>query len=220
MRPVTRGEKPEHADTYEEMREVLLKDWGEYCSYCELPIINRPDAEHILPKTKNPDERDNWDNLLLSCGVCNPRKGSKRPTPQTLDSFLWPSRDNTARAFKYDNIFPEVADGLTKEQQRMAARLRGLLVLGDTNDKRHKKRAEAFKLAKEFANDLRSSPDTVLARKAIRRLAEHSGFFSVWMEVFSDDIEMRKEIIAAFPGTAKDCFDAETKPVARPNGRV
>lgn len=220
MRPVSRRIKPDEADNSDKMREVLLDHWGEYCSYCEFPIEHLATVDHILPKKKNPAERHSWDNLHLSCGHCNPRKGPNFPTPATLHTYLWPSRDNTARAFKYTNVYPEVADGLTTIQQQMATRLHNLLVLGDPHDKRHKKRVDAFNLAKEYAHELRSAPDPALARKSILNLAKKCGFFSIWMEVFSHDVETRRQLIAAFPGTAQDCFDADTKPVQRPGGRL
>jgi hypothetical protein len=46
------------------------------------------------------------------------------------------------------------------------------------------------------------------------------GFFSIWMEVFKDDVDMRQRLIDAFPGTASDCFDAHCKAIARPGGKI
>ncbi len=220
MRPVTRKAQPKNATTYPQMRKILLGHWGKYCSYCELPITHKPDAEHILPQKINPQKRDDWDNLHLSCGYCNSRKGDTDPTPTTIDTYVWPTKDNTARAFKYVNVFPEVADGLTKEQRELAQRLYDLLKLDATGDVREQERGDVATIAIRWRTKLSTAKDPELVRDSVVEIARARGFFSIWMEVFSNDKEMRKQLIAAFPGTAKDCFNADAEPVPRPNGRV
>lgn len=43
-------------------------------------------------------------------------------------------------------------------------------------------------------------------KRAVIELALAHGHFSIWMSVFSEDVEMRKRFVNAFPGTATDCF--------------
>ncbi|HRI70045.1 MAG TPA: HNH endonuclease [Polyangium sp.] len=202
------------------MRDILLGHWGKYCSYCELPIVNQPGVDHVIPQGRFPEYRDLWENHHLSCSHCNSRKGAQLPTPDAVDDFLWPTRDNTALAFKYVNVFPEVADCLTNEQQEMARRLHNLLKLDATGDVREEERRQAYVTAIHWRSQLATAKDPKCLRDAVVDIARLSGFFSIWMEVFSNDKEMRKQLIAAFPGTAKDCFNADAEPVPRPNGRV
>jgi hypothetical protein len=221
MRPVTRGPAPPGATRYEEMRRTLLERLGCYCSYCEYPVGHVPHAEHVIPRGRFPEERDEWENLLVSCTYCNSHKGKKRPEPARVDDYLWPARDNTARAFTYANIVPELADDLTGPVRNKAAMLRGLVQLGLPGDERANERAAVFVLAQRYASQMGSAPDVAWFRQTIVDLALARGFFSVWMEVFAADVPMRRALIDAFAGTAQDCFDPATcVPVPRPGGRL
>jgi hypothetical protein len=66
-------------------------------------------------------------------------------------------------------------------------------------------------------------------RRQIVKAARAEGFFSIWMQVFDDDEQMRQMLIdgfsegntfIGFAGTARNCFDAKTRPVTPrpPNG--
>lgn len=221
MRPVSRGDAPPDAHTYEDMRRPLRDRLGKYCSYCEYPLKHVPHAEHVVPKDLYPDWRDRWDNLLLSCTYCNGHKGHERPSPGSVDEYLWPSRDNTALAFDYANIFPNVADGLTGAVRNKAAMLRGLVDLGLTTDDRATERSNVFIVAQHFFSRMSHTPDRELAEEAVIRLALATGFFSVWMEIFASLPSVRARLIEAFTGTARDCFDPDTcQPVPRPGGRM
>jgi uncharacterized protein (TIGR02646 family) len=200
MRPVTRGDAPPAAKTCDEMRPTLLGRLGCYCSYCEYPVSHVPHIEHIVPKERFKDWRHRWDNLIVSCTWCNSHKGSKLPVPGKLDDYLWPTRDNTARAFTYVNVIPEVANGLADELRHKAAHLRGLVQLGLPDDDRAKARAETFILAQKYFSQMSSAPDPALVREAIVELALAKGFFSVWMDVFATDPGMRRSLINSFKG--------------------
>lgn len=44
--------------------------------------------------------------------------------------------------------------------------------------------------------------------RTIEMLAKEAGFFSVWMTVFQDDIEVKEMLIHTFKGTRKEyCID-------------
>lgn len=220
MRPVTRGAPPDAA-TWEAMSPQLQQRLGRYCSYCEFPVRHTPHVEHIVPKERFPAWRDRWDNLVVACSHCNSRKGSARPTPDSVDAHLWPTRDNTALAFDYAHVFPRVAPALAPALQPMAARTRGLLRLAEPNDPRARERTEVYLLAQRYASKLATAPDPALLRDAIVDLAVARGFFSVWMHLFEGDAALRRRLIEAFPGTARDCYEPEsTAPVPRPGGRL
>jgi hypothetical protein len=53
------------------------------------------------------------------------------------------------------------------------------------------------------------------ARELVIEVAKSRGFFSVWMTVFENYPEVKKELIQLFPGTAICCFDSDGKPVNR-----
>ncbi len=221
MRPVKRGDAPPGATTYEKMRQPLRDALGEYCSYCEFPVAHAAHTQHAIPKDQFHEWRDRWDNLLISCQWCNSHKPKKIPAPETVDDYLWPTRDNTARAFSYANVIPEVSEALTGEVRNKAARLRGLVQLGHPSDKRAKKRAEAFSLARHYFSRLATSADPDFVRDSIVGMAKAMGFFSVFMEVCRTDPSLRRSLIKEFKGTAPDCYHPETTlPVQRPGGRL
>ena len=221
MRPVERGTAPDGAITYEEMGPTLRDRIGRYCSYCEFPVKHLPHTEHIVPKGAFPALRDRWDNLLIGCALCNSRKPKRLPRPQDLPEYLWPTTDNTARAFTYVNVIPEVLASLQGPLRIKAARLRGLAQLSVPDDDRAKERARVFAKAKYVRDGLAHQTSNVSLREAIVDLALAEGFFSVWMEVFAADLTMRLDLIAKFVGTAPNCFDpTTTRPTPRPGGQL
>ena len=59
------------------LKEAMLDMSHGKCSYCESRLeIESKDAtiDHFLPKSKNPDEVVNWENLFPSCLRCNRKK--------------------------------------------------------------------------------------------------------------------------------------------------
>jgi hypothetical protein len=217
--PVERGDAPVGPTTYEEMSPTLFDRLGKYCSYCEFPVVHVPHAEHIVPKKRFTAHRNLWTNLLVACSYCNAKKGHQRPPPEDVDAYLWPTRDNTSRAFEYPSGVPRVAAGVMEPARTMAAKLRGLVQLAVTSDARWKERAAVFAQAEGYRAKLTSAPDPTLLREALVDLAVAKGFFSVWMEVFAGDVPLRRALIKAFTGTASSCFSASTSPIERPGGR-
>jgi hypothetical protein len=203
------------------MRPTLLVRIGRYCSYCEYPIKHLPHAEHIIPKTRFREHRDRWENLIVSCSYCNGHKGDERPAPTDVERYLWPTRDNTARAFSYANVVPTIVDDLVDPVRAQAAMLRGLVDLGSASDERASERAQTYVCAQSWFARLAAALQPELLRQAIVEIAKERGFFSVWMEIFSTDTLMRRALIDAFAGTSPDCFDPlTTVPVPRPGGRL
>lgn len=240
MRPISRGANPEllDFDNYRDAFPELQSRLGPYCSYCERRISTQLAVEHIQPKGLAQYEhlKGRWDNFLLGCVNCN---GTKSAKDVVLAQIFLPDRDNTFYAFTYlkdGQVLPSPNLDATRRQIALdTLALTGLdkgpnEVLGE-NDKivaidRFDQRKEIWLMALDSKKDLQGSP-TLHMRRQIVRTAQGHGFFSIWMEVFADDQEMRRMLIAGFnfdgkfcgfPGTAQDCFDANTRPVSpRPN---
>lgn len=218
MRPVLRGDSP-RANDYGNYRDAfvdLTARIGMFCSYCERRIATQLAVEHIQPKGLAAYEhlRGSWENFLLGCVNCNSTKGNN---DVVLANVLLPDRDNTAAAYEYtmDGKIT-IRASLTPAQRMLAERtlaLTGLdrptvvdsnvrLVAGD----RVAQRMETWLIAQESKSDLQMNP-TEAFRRQIARTAIGHGHFSIWMSVFSDDVDVRKLLIAEFQGTATDCFD-------------
>jgi uncharacterized protein (TIGR02646 family) len=231
MRPIKRGRSPQKTDyiDYQHARPALVGRLGEYCSYCERMLAHMISVEHIQPKSlrKYRGLKGRWDNFLLSCVNCNSPKGSK---DVVLSRILLPDRDNTVRAFVYGadgTVRPNAA--LSRSLQRLAADTLTLFGLAagasaSANEAtvaidRPSQRREAWALAVRSHERLRMRPTAEL-RDQIIETAVRAGFFSIWMQVFYDDAVVRRRLIKAFPGTARDCFDRRTKPVRRPRNHL
>lgn len=235
MRPIERGKSPQAHDytKYRDASPELVSRLGMYCSYCERRMPAMLAVEHIQPKglPQYAGLIGRWDNFLLGCVNCN---GTKSDKDVLLDQVLLPDRDNTAAAFAYTadgKVAP--AHGLTAAQQQMAADTLALCGLDkgpsevkDANGQlvaidRYAQRIEAWAKALTSKRDLAESP-TAGMRRHIVKLAQAEGFFSIWMQVFDDDVQMRRMLIEGFvqdghffgfAGTARSCFDANTRPV-------
>lgn len=223
MRPVLRGESPRAVDfaDYRDAFPELVARLGMFCSYCERRIATQLAVEHIQPKGLPAYARLEgcWNNFLLGCVNCNSTKADK---DVVLADVALPDRDNTAAAYKYTmDGRVALSDRLTAAQQEIAARtleLTGLdkraSAVHDENGRlvaidRVAQRMEIWLIAQDSKDDLQANPNDVFRRQIARTAVGH-GFFSIWMTVFEDDPNVRKLLIDAFPGTAKDCFDPET----------
>jgi hypothetical protein len=232
MRPVTRGDVPKDANgvaikfaTYGKARDYLIGRIGDYCSYCEIALHSGIQVEHVQPKKWHEGLKTTWTNFLFACESCNKVKGQQ---DVILDEYYWPDKDNTARPFLYVlDRSPQVNTGLSADQQVAAIRTLKLTGIdrepGDQllreADVRWRKRREAWGVALRERQKLQQS-DTVYQRDSAVQVAIARGFWSVWMQVFHDDIDMRNRLNAAFQGTAEDCFDNTTQPCLRPGGQL
>lgn len=244
MRPIERGNSPQaHAFVnYRDAFPHLVSRLGAYCTYCERRIPTNLAVEHIQPKglPQYAALIGRWDNFVLGCVNCN---GTKTDKDVVLAHVLLPDRDNTAAAFAYTadgKVAP--AHGLTTAQQQLAADTLALCGLDkgpsevtDENGRivaidRYAQRMEAWAIALTSKVDLAETP-TMGMRRQIVKTAQSAGFFSIWMQVFDDDAQMRRMLIDGFRqdglfygfvGTAQSCFDASTRPVTPrpPNGLV
>lgn len=233
MRPVTRGAHPERDGQrvefakYGDALQPLLDRLGDYCSYCELPLKNAPNVEHVQPKSKVIALREAWSNLLLACNYCNPHKGDRAIH---IEDYFWPDLDNTLRMFEYrEGGLIGVGDALDDVHKRRALRTRDLFGLNrlpggkhssTAGDRRWMHRRQAWDLARRYCEKVLRGPNPEMRECAVD-VAVENGHFSIWMTVFADDPTTRRLLIEAFRGTASDCFDTLTVAlVARPNGAL
>lgn len=222
MRAVDKGEAPKKEyKKYQDAEPELEARIGAYCSFCEMSIKHVPEVEHREAKAAG-GELLKWENLLLSCKYCNTRKG-KRVQKGDKEKYLWPDEDDTFHAYLYDRDIPRLNEEYLARkgigEKEKADRLFRLLKLDNIpidlkdKDRRYRLRNEAREYAKKSKEGLKEM-HTRLQREAylevIKALALESGFFSVWMEIFKDDEEVKKILISSFKGTkAEFCKEYE-----------
>lgn len=224
MRPVRRGVSPLAQDfaDYQDAKPDLVARLGPFCSFCERPVLTQLAVEHIQPKglPQHAHLIGRWHNLLLACVNCNSTKKDKNVV---LADVLLPDRDNTWQAFRYlpDGSIEPSAQAMAAGLQAIAGHTLKLTGLDkaaintlDENGKRvaldrMSQRMEAWLAAEEAKRDLQNNPDNIALRSYVIKLAQKTGFFSIWMTVFADDNDMASKLIDAFPGTrASGCFGA------------
>lgn len=230
MRPVRRGPWPKQGRTritfgeYDEAREPLIQRIGAYCSYCEMPHPT-PAVEHILGKKAHPAMRLSWTNFLLTCWSCNSVKGSRATS---ISDYYWPDRDNTARVFEIERGGRIRLSGtLSTKQIKIASKTMELtgfhrdpssIPPATKHDRRWRQRLVAWRTA-EHCRVLYSQNSTTEMRTMVRLAAIATGFWSIWMTVFARIPEVRRDLVIAFPGTARDCF-RNGAPTRRKRGRI
>jgi uncharacterized protein (TIGR02646 family) len=210
----------------------LISRLGPFCSYCERRIPTNLAVEHIQPKSLHPSLEGSWENFLLACVNCNSTKGDK---PVDLAANLLPDRDNTAQAYHYTaNGKVQVSTSCDAAAAAMAQATLALVGLDkNTHDftdensrliatERVGQRRQAWSQANDCLEDLSAQPNNDTLRKRIASEAYQTGFFSVWMEVFRSDQDMRRRLLSWFEGTEESgCFDADTalvSPAPNPDG--
>ena len=221
MRPVDKGPSPDKIyHEYKDAKPELIRRLGAFCSYCEFPISHAPEIDHVEAKARG-GAMVEWGNLLLACKYCNSRKrdivgkGDK-------EKYIWPDEDDTFHVFSYAQGIPSLNDEYLKQKEpglrEKAKNLYDLLELGNNpdslknRDERFFRRDEAYNIAVESLADfekMQTAQDKENYLRQTIRLAISEGFFSVWMEVFKNHPEVRRELIKAFPGTKKQYFDED-----------
>ena len=233
MRPVRRQASPQSEDfaDYSDAKTELISRLGSgwingshlasYCSYCERVISTMLAVEHIEPKdgpNGKPELEGRWNNFLLACVNCNSAKGHQAVN---LAQLFFPDRDNTFHAFKYlpdGTVVPAthlsstdtmIADATLKltgldRAQRQTLDAHGRVIAEDRASQRMQVWGIAV-LARDYIN---MDPNNSALKESTVLNAVLSGFFSIWMEVFSGNSYMRNRFVDAFSGTRPSgCFD-------------
>jgi uncharacterized protein (TIGR02646 family) len=242
MRPVERGPvpisangQPKKVTDYKDWRADLIDRLGNYCCYCNMPLYDSPQVEHVAPKSLVTSRKLDWDNMLLACGACN---SIKNDNPCSPASHFIPDTHNTHLAFAYvtrphqklaNNTAGIVishanltAVQLPKAQNTIA--LCGLDRVEQTpmqqrraSDLRWRYRFEAMVLASRYRSEWDTLPAayTSLFTNCLRDIVHYVGFFSIWFAAFHNVPPIKQMLIQAFPGTAS-CFPTPNfDPVAR-----
>jgi len=233
VRPILRGISPQAVDfaPYTDAQKFLISRLGPYCSYCERRVATNLAVEHLQPKGNALYSHliGCWQNFLLACVNCNSTKGEK---DVIYSDLFMPDRDNTFSAFSYPpdgTVVPSSSCNTAKllAQAKATLALTGLdkksNIAKDENGEevyldRVAQRKEAWYVALDSKKDIDGAPGVVSVRNAVVKVALGYGFFSIWMEVFSSDPDMRKRLIDAFDGTrGSSCFDLTTSQIISPS---
>lgn len=218
----------EDYNPYQSAKPVLIANLGKYCSYCECGYYYARDlaVEHVQPKGIDQYKplQVKWTNFLLSCDTCN-GADNKDTKDVVLDKVHLPHRNNTFLSLTYMKggvvmVNPELT-GVSHQHAENLWRLVGFnktpkqVCPGDT---RWMKRLEDWNTAEEYLMLYLSGE---IPLKAVVDIAKIRGGWSIWFTVFKGVDVVRKALIEQFPGTAKDCFDANNlyEPVPRNVGQ-
>lgn len=186
-----------------EAKSMLTCNLGSYCSYCEVFIIDRQ-LEHIQPKSHYSALEYKWSNFLLACGLCNRIKSDK---DVELEKVHLPHLNNTYLSLCYKEagvvIVNPTLDGKSKEHAENLLKLVGF----DRQDARSERRREIWDKAKECLRKYEAGEYRL--DLLMEYIIKDVGYWSVWFTVFKTHDEVRKALIEEFPGTAKECFDAD-----------
>ena len=211
MRPVDKalfqGNRVSY-NPYGKAKDHLIEALGDFCSYCERQGMRSALAvEHIQDKNTYPQNEYDWVNLLLSCVNCNSIKARK-----DITAALLPDRDNTFNAFTYlEGGLVQVNSGATAGVKLKAKALIDLVGLDrrpnrngySGSDDLWLKRKENWELAQRYLIKYQNNECDI---ETIKDLALSRGFWSVWMQLFSEFPEVQKELIHSFSGTQKAFF--------------
>jgi hypothetical protein len=217
MRCVDKGAAPRAYSSYQDARNDLAERLGWYCSYCEMPILNMPEVEHVVPRANEGDPLA-WANFLLACKYCNTNKNNNN---RDRTGYLWPDIDNTSLAFEYGEAFavrPAHAPYILDEVERFAqndidlmglARFPGGLRAPTKSDSRWIHRAQVWiqaKWSRQNWDETSATPFAAQMAEQIAIAAAGFGFYSVWMVVFADAPNVLDEINASFRNTYLPIF--------------
>ncbi|MCM1326340.1 MAG: HNH endonuclease [Bacteroidales bacterium] len=216
MRPINKGEAPNvKFYHYQDAEPYLEERIGAYCSYCEFPIQHVPEVEHKEAKSKGGSKLA-WTNLLLSCKYCNARKHDAVDAGEK-DKYIWPDEDDTFHCFVYSGDIPQLNEDylMTKEStvRERAKRLYEMIKLDNIpispkdRDRRYAERSCARHCAEKCRTGwqkVKKSAEREEYFDVMLELAKAKGFFSVWMDVFQGDEEVRQGLISAFIGTRRE----------------
>jgi hypothetical protein len=207
---------------YGNAKDDLIDNLGKYCSFCEVPVPSKSslEVEHVQPKSllKYFHLEKSWSNFLLGCKNCNSVKGLQ---DVVFSELHLPHKNNSALSFQIKEggliEISDTIDVLEKQKAQNTLNLVGIdrrpkHSLYSKKDDRWQNRYEAWNLAQKYLKKYQSN---LVDIDIIIDLAIHKGFFSVWMTVFENDLDIRQALIDNFKGTAKTCFDSKISPINR-----
>lgn len=217
MRSLQRNPWPQNSDgskktpaDYRTFLPDLKTNFGGYCCYCETRV-RKLDVEHVAPKSLNPQQICDWNNLLLACPTCN-RDYKKNKNPSRND-YVWPDIDDTFNMYEYHGDGSiSVNQTLSPQKQNDAQNTIGLMNLNATigkNDEIRTIRLEQWYVASDLLDGYKQKKISI---DCIVKNVVANGYWSVWMTVFKDYPEVTQKITDAFPGTLPKYCTPSTKP--------
>lgn len=216
-------------NSYRKAKELLLRNLGDYCSYCGKSDPQDLQLEHICPQSLYPNLATKWDNFLLACATCN-GAGNKGKKDVVIGECHLPHLNNTFMSFVYKTggviVVNPLLDGISRRNAEALYNLVGLGKLPtkdekeEDTDKRAMVRLRTWNMAVKYRKEFDEGNFNL--DKLIDYIMS-SGGWSIWFTVFKGVDQVRKRLIDEFPGTAKDCFDANNhyEPIFRnPNDPI
>ncbi|MEJ6475288.1 HNH endonuclease [Pseudoalteromonas piscicida] len=230
MRPIVKGHDRGEFRPYQDAQQPLIKQLGEYCSYCERWIPSGIHVEHKKPKDPYPELKYQWSNFLLACSNCNSGKGGGE---LDLRDYVWPDSDNTLRAFRYQSegkVMPATGFG-----DGLDAKIKNTWLMFGFNrhpdstepefstptskDRRWIHRKQEWELANRNKLKLLRN-DSVDLRELLIEIATSRGMFSIWYTVFADDIDFKGRLVRSFKNTDITSFDDDFDLLPRRAGQI
>lgn len=80
---VRRRNNIEEKSDYHDYKDDLVKDFKNICGYCGKNrkfFYDKFEIDHFIPQKKYPQFKNNYNNLVLSCQICNRHKSDDWPT--------------------------------------------------------------------------------------------------------------------------------------------
>lgn len=110
----------EQRSSYRDYKEDLRIDFYFSCAYCSMTEVEAMgigfDIDHYLPKSTDPDLKNDYNNLMWACQKCNLYKGSYKPDNHDLkigNYVLRPDVHDPANHFELEgmNLFGKTKTG-------------------------------------------------------------------------------------------------------------
>jgi len=160
------------------IKNALRKMFNDKCAYCESKVshVEYGHIEHFKPKSIFPEEAVFWDNLLLSCAICNGAeyKGDKFPDAAHGGFLINPCIEDPGEylVFEFDekalsaNVLGKTVRGTTT-----------VSLLGLNREELRKYRSERVKTLIVLAHYYHSDPEACkLLDEAIKESGEFAAF--------------------------------------------
>lgn len=218
MRPVNHIKDGDALTDHKDAKSKLIEAMGEYCVYCERSVeAMHLHVEHIKPQKKHGRLALTWGNFLLACTSCNTYKrnyqGANRQNG-ILRHQAWPHLDNTFSVYSYDQHGRVLASGPHRQMAQKTLDMAGLdrtpaiassyQILGLVYDITSR-REKAWGKAQIALTAYEQNPTDVQLQSLLGQ-AEDTGFFSIWMSVFSNHSAVMAGLVAIFKASPA-CFD-------------
>lgn len=232
MRPINKGAWPTKANgnkyifnDWRKAKKHLVERTGKYCHFCEMRVNNCLAVEHIKSRNAYKKLSNCWTNFLLICTSCNSSKKMKTVLSPYRQQYYWPHLNNTLLAFYSPLNGPDAQKvipqpNLTASQTARAKstidlyELDKVVTSDGASDTRYIERMRATQLAINRRIEYQKGLATI---NAIVDMAATTGFFSVWLDVFSNVTPVKEALLNApeFKIDVNTWFDGNFNPIPR-----